>query len=53
VRYDYGFVTPIDQGVFGSIGVPDHMDVDSCAIARLERPYQAPSANRRNGTPSC
>jgi hypothetical protein len=53
VRYDYNPITPIDNGMFGMVGFPDHWDVDSCAIARLERPYQAPSANQRSGTPSC
>jgi hypothetical protein len=42
VYYDYGFVTPIDNGIFGSVGMPDHFDVNSCAIARLERPLQSP-----------
>jgi hypothetical protein len=53
VRYDYGYVTPIDAGPFGAVGFPDHFDVDSCAIARLERPVNVPSANDRNGTPEC
>lgn len=52
VRYDYNPITPIDQGLFGSIGFPDHFDVDACAISRLERPYLDPP-NQRNGTPSC
>lgn len=53
VRYDYGFVTPVNNDIFGSVGMPDHFDVDSCAIARLERPVNVPSGNSRTGTPSC
>jgi Flp pilus assembly protein TadG len=53
VRYDFGFVTPINNPIFNSIGAPDHMDVDSCAIARLERPVTVPSGRSRSGTPQC
>jgi hypothetical protein len=53
VRYDYGFVTPINMGIFGSVGMPEQMDVDSCAIARLERPMNPPSDFEETGTPSC
>ncbi len=52
VRYDYDLITPIDRGLFGTVGFPDHFDVNSCAIARLERPIVDPP-NQRSGTPSC
>lgn len=51
VRYEYDFVTPIDSGPFGFAGVND-FDVNSCAIARLERP--ADSVTRTPGSlPPC
>jgi hypothetical protein len=53
VHYDYGFVTPINNPIFNSAGMPPHFDVDSCAIARIERPVRVPSDRDRNGTPSC
>jgi Flp pilus assembly protein TadG len=53
VRYDYNPITPIDQGMFGMLGFPNRWDVDSCAIAQLERPHQPPASNTRSGTPSC
>jgi hypothetical protein len=53
VRYDHGFVTPLDSGPFGMLGFPAHMNIDSCAIGRLERPASPPSSARRSGTPSC
>jgi hypothetical protein len=54
VFYDYGFVTPINNDIFNSAGMPDHFDVDSCAIARLERPVQMQSGwETRSGTPTC
>jgi Flp pilus assembly protein TadG len=53
VYYQYGFVTPINNGIFGSVGMPSNFDVESCAIARLERPTNVPGANDRSGTPQC
>jgi hypothetical protein len=53
VRYDYDFITPIGEGPFGAVGFPDHMNVDACAIARLERPIDVPSGQGRSGTPVC
>jgi hypothetical protein len=53
VFYDYNPVTPLDAGIFGMVGFPDHWDVDSCAIATLERPTNVPNGRSRNGTPTC
>ena len=48
IRYDYGLLTPLDN-----FGFPDHMDVDSCAIARLERPLSSVSSSGDHDDAKC
>jgi Flp pilus assembly protein TadG len=50
IRYDHNLITPLDAAAFGMGGLPGHFDVDSCAIARLERPA---SVSASSGTASC